>query len=80
MLDIIIKGGQVVTPSGVGDWNVGVLGEKIASVTLPGVLAEDAHRTIDAAGMIVVPGGVEPHIHAASNVQPGVAEDETYWM
>jgi len=74
MLDLTIKGGRVVTSSGVGEWDIGVLGDRIAAVCLPGVLPEDAHRIIDAAGKIVVPGGVEPHIHAASNVQPGVPE------
>ena len=28
MLDLIIRGGQVVTPWGVGDWEVAVQGEK----------------------------------------------------
>ena len=35
MLDMIIKGARVVTPSGVGEWDVGVSGEKIAAVGLP---------------------------------------------
>ena len=29
MLDLIIKGGQVVTSWGVGDWEIAVQGEKI---------------------------------------------------
>ena len=36
MLDMLIKGGQVVTPSGVGNWDVGVQGERIVAVALPG--------------------------------------------
>ncbi len=64
MLDLIIRGGQVVTPQGAGFWDVGVEGERIAMVAAPGTLPE-AGRTIDAAGKIVVPGGVEPHTHLA---------------
>jgi dihydropyrimidinase len=29
MLDRLIQGGRVVTPAGVGDWNIGIEGEKI---------------------------------------------------
>src|SRR5438477_6496213 len=31
MFDLIIHGGQVVTPQGVGQWDVAVVGEKIVS-------------------------------------------------
>ena len=74
MLDTIIKGGRVVTPSGAGDWDVAVQGEKIVAVALPGVLPEEGARVIDAGGKIVVPGGIEPHAHAAANVQPGAQQ------
>jgi len=60
MLDMLIKGGQVVTPSGVGNWDVGVEGERIVAVALPGVLPEEGATVIDATGKIVVPGGVPP--------------------
>ncbi len=74
MLDMIIKGGHVVTPAGAGDWDVALQGEKIVAVALPGVLPEEGARLIDASGKIVVPGGIEPHAHAAANVQPGSPE------
>ena len=64
MLDLVIRGGQVVTPQGVGLWDVGIVGERIAVVGLLGDL-RDVGRVIDAAGKIVVPGGVEPHTHLA---------------
>src|SRR5688572_16192081 len=64
MLDLVIKGGQVVTPQGAGFWDIGVQGEQIVAVALPGTLPE-AGRTIDATGRIVIPGGVEPHTHLA---------------
>jgi dihydropyrimidinase len=64
MLDLAITGGQVVTPQGAGRWDIGVQGERIALLALPGSLPA-AGRTIDARGKIVVPGGVEPHTHLA---------------
>ena len=66
MLDLIIRGGQVVTPWGVGDWEIAVQGEKIVAVAAPGTFTEDAGRVVDASGKIVVPGGIEPHAHIAA--------------
>jgi dihydropyrimidinase len=63
MLDLMVKGGQVVTPQGVAALDVGVQGEKIVALGWPGTLAADAGRTVDAGGKIVVPGGIEPHAH-----------------
>ena len=64
MLDLVIRGGTVVTPGGAGPWDVAVEGGRIAAVTAPGAAAETA-RVIDASGLIVVPGGVDPHTHLA---------------
>ena len=68
MIDLLVTGGQVVTPWGVGDWDVAVEGEKIAAVAAPGTLTSDVGRVVDAAGKIVVPGGIEPHAHLASPI------------
>ena len=38
MLDLIIRGGQVVTPQGVGNLEIGVQDGRIAAVAHPGVL------------------------------------------
>ncbi|MBI4200945.1 MAG: amidohydrolase family protein [Chloroflexi bacterium] len=63
MLDLLIRGGRVVTPSGVGQWDIGVQGEKIVTLALPGTLGGDAKKTVDATDKIVVPGGIEAHAH-----------------
>ena len=64
MLDLIIKGGTVVAPAGAGLMDVGIQGEQIAAVASPGALDDvGAGETIDATGMIVLPGGIEPHAH-----------------
>ncbi|MBO0763093.1 MAG: amidohydrolase family protein [Hyphomicrobiaceae bacterium] len=64
MLDIIIRGGDVVTPEGVAKADVGIKGETIAAVATAGVLdAQAASRVIDATGRIVMPGGIDPHVH-----------------
>ena len=63
MLDLLIRGGRVVTPAGIGEWDVGIEGEGIAAVALPGTLPSEAGRIVDATGKIVVPGGIEAHAH-----------------
>jgi dihydropyrimidinase len=62
MLDLAIVGATVVTPSAVAPADVGVIAEKIASIAPPGAL-ESAQRTIDARGMLLIPGAVDPHTH-----------------
>ena len=64
MLELLIQGGDVVTPEGVARCDVGIAGESIAAIAAPGaLLAQSAERTIDAAGRIVMPGGIDPHVH-----------------
>ena len=68
MLDLVVRGGQVVTPMGVGEWDVAVQGEKIVAVAAPGTLTDEVGRVVDAAGKIVVPGGIEPHAHISAPI------------
>jgi dihydropyrimidinase len=65
LLDLVIRGGRVVTPWGVGQWDVAVQGERIVAIAEPQSLTRDVGRVIDATGKIVIPGGVEPHAHAS---------------
>src|SRR5262249_2939086 len=64
MLDLLIRGGEVITPQGVVRCDVAVAGETIAAIAAPDTLpAQDARRVIDAGGLIVMPGGIDPHVH-----------------
>jgi dihydropyrimidinase len=88
MLDLVIANGTVVTPHGVGTWDVGVEGERVVAVAAPGTLPRESARVIDATGTVVVPGGVEPHTHLAHPImtkpdEPGLTlgpEDDTRGM
>jgi dihydropyrimidinase len=68
VLDLVIRGGRVITPQGVGSWDVGVQDGRIAVLGAPGMLPSEAARVIDATGLIVAPGGVEPHTHLAHGI------------
>src|SRR5436189_4357909 len=76
MLDIVVSGGTAVLPSGPEPADIGVAGEKIAAIGAPGSLAGiGAGRVVDAAGQIVIPGGIDPHVHCNWPMpMPGVAQ------
>jgi dihydropyrimidinase len=62
--DLVIRGGEVVSPAGRRALDVGVVGETIATLAPPGGLAAiPAAEVIDASGLLVLPGGVDPHCH-----------------
>lgn len=80
MLDSVIRGDIVVTPQGVGAFDVGIKNGKIVVVASSGTLTpEMAHRVIDAKGKIVMPGGIDPHIHAYIH-WPVANPDGSTWM
>jgi dihydropyrimidinase len=60
---VIIRGGQVVTPSEVIAADVLIEGERIAGLVAPGSEVWTGARVIDAGGCIVFPGVVDPHTH-----------------
>ena len=65
MLDLVVRGGTVVSPSGATVADVGVSGYRIASLSAPGTLETESARLINATGKIVVPGGIDPHVHSS---------------
>jgi len=64
MVDLVVRGDTVVTPQGVGAFDVAIAGERIVAVAASGSLpVPDGARLIDATGKIVMPGGIDPHVH-----------------
>ncbi|MDP2660319.1 MAG: dihydropyrimidinase [Dehalococcoidia bacterium] len=62
MYDLLIQGGRVVLPVSTVEADLGVTGDVIGAVGLPGFLGA-ARRRIDARGLYVLPGGIDPHVH-----------------
>ncbi len=80
MLDLVIKGDTVVTPQGVGAYDIGVKDGRIELVAAAGALASaQAGRRIDASGKVVMPGGIDPHIHSWIH-WPFPNPDGSTWM
>src|SRR2546428_12002504 len=63
MLDLVIRGGQVVSPAGVGSWDIGIEGERIVVIAAAGARPADTGRVLEATGRLVIPGGIDPHVH-----------------
>ena len=51
MLDLIIRSDRVVTPHGVGEYEIGIQNGRIVSMAVPGAVTKEAGRIIDARGL-----------------------------
>lgn len=76
MLDVLVRGGRVVTPEGVRERDIGVQGGSITALT-PWGAAVEAETTVDAGGALVVPGGIDPHVHSDFVVRHVDAEPQS---
>ncbi len=63
MFDLLVRGGTVVTAESSALLDIAVEGERIVQIAPPGVLPAEAKRVLDATGCLVLPGGVDPHVH-----------------
>jgi dihydropyrimidinase len=67
MLDMLIRGGVVVTDAGVIDADVGIKDGTIVSLAARGTNVSAA-REYDAFGLLVLPGLIDPHVHLGHKV------------
>ncbi|HEX2852410.1 MAG TPA: allantoinase AllB [Opitutaceae bacterium] len=70
-LELIVRGGKIVTPDGVRRADLGVMRGRIAQISPE--ITEPAHATLNAKGCYVFPGIVDAHVHFN---EPGRAEWE----
>ena len=70
--DLILRGGTVANHDGVGPRDIGVIGERIA--TLGDLSAADAGETIDCTGLTLLPGVVDTQVHFR---EPGMEHKDT---
>ena len=72
-VDVVIKNGLLVLPSGITEGSVVVDGGRIVGVVKSGEPSAD--RVVDAAGKVVLPGMVDMHVHLRD---PGFPERENF--
>lgn len=69
-VDLLIKGGTVVDGTGAAPRvaDVGIRGDRIAFVGDAASSSVTAARTLDATGLVVAPGFIDPHTHTAGDL------------
>lgn len=72
--DLVIRGGTVVTPSGMELIDVGIRDGKVSALVQPGTPLR-ADDEIDAADHFVMPGGIDTHTHASWPFQGSRTDD-----
>ena len=75
MFDLIIRGGTVVGPEGRARADVAVAGGRVAAL---GEGLGAAAREIDAAGRLVLPGGVDSHCHIEQMSGAGIMNADSF--
>lgn len=73
--DLLIRGGRLVTETGQYDADLGVLEGRIAAI---GHAIGTGRSTIDADGLLVTPGGVDPHCHIEQMSGMGQMNADTF--
>lgn len=71
--DLVIRNGQVATPGGLVQTDIGVAEGRIAA--LGPIAASQAGETFDAAGLHVLPGVIDAHVHFR---EPGLTHKEDF--
>src|SRR3984957_20650450 len=72
--DLVIKGGTVVTPADMFRSDIGIANGRVQAIGLRLTGA----RTLDAGGMLVMPGGVDTHCHIQQLREDGTTDEETF--
>lgn len=70
--DIVIRNGALATPTGLLKADLGIAGETIAAIG-QGLAGREV---IDATGRLVIPGGIDPHVHLQMPAGPVVSSDD----
>ena len=66
MLDLILSRGLAVLPSGPEHVDIGIAQGLVAAIGAPDSLTPiGARRIVDATGQLVIPGGIDPHVHCS---------------
>ncbi len=67
--DLAIRGGTIATAADTFRADVGIRDGRIVAVA---ERVEGAARTIDASGLLVLPGGIDSHVHVSQPSGPGI--------
>ena len=77
-MKILIKNGMLVTAERTFAADIFVEDGKISRIENPGTLSVSAEKTIDATGLLIFPGGIDPHVHMHLPTPAGFSSDDFY--
>jgi dihydropyrimidinase len=72
--DLVVAGGTVVTPADMFRADIGITGGLVQAIGF----GMNGTRTLDATGMLVMPGGVDTHCHIEQLRADGSTDEETF--
>lgn len=75
MPDLVIRGGTAVLPTHIGPADLVLDGGTIRDLLPPGAPVADAAATLDATDCLVLPGGIDAHVHFRT---PGLTHKEDW--
>lgn len=76
-VDLVLHGGMVVTESGVLPMDIAVRDGRIVALSAHGEDRYEAAEAIDARGLHILPGGIDPHVHFGDQEQSDFEDFET---
>jgi dihydropyrimidinase len=76
VLDLLIHGVRAILPTGSAQVDVGVSKGQIAAIADPGDLT--ATQIVDGDGMVMLPGGIDPHVHIHTRFGAWTTRDDFY--
>src|SRR5688572_1988070 len=81
-VDLLIRGGRVVDGTGSDPrvTDVGITGDRIVFVGDARARNVSARRTLDAAGLIVTPGFIDPHTHTSGDLGDSTGRDNHAYL
>jgi dihydropyrimidinase len=74
-MKILIKNGTIITADTISATDIFIHDETVSAVGT-GLSENDADRVIDARGLLIFPGGIDPHVHMHLPVAAGYSSDD----
>ncbi len=72
-IDLVVRNATIVSPEGHVQGDLLISGGRVAGIVAPG--AGQGAQVVDAAGLYMLPGAIDPHVHM---MDPGLTEKEDF--
>ena len=73
---VLLKSGTLITASEIYDADVLIEGESIAAIGVG--LADSSAQVVEVSGKLLMPGGIDPHVHLALPMFDTISSDDHY--